>query len=151
LLGAARRGDRVHEHSIIFSLIELEDPVATAAALHAGTPAARKAALIALDQMPGSRLAPEQLLPWLRSSDDELKKTATWIISRHPEWGDAVVPFLAEQLGAETPDEPDRARLLTALSGHVAVQQLLATNARNENAPEISPSSGVARHGRHQP
>ena len=56
LLGTARGGDRVLEHSIIYSLIELGDPVATAAALHAGTPAARKAALIALDQMSGGEL-----------------------------------------------------------------------------------------------
>ena len=136
LLGTARGGDRVLEHSIIYSLIELGDPVATAAALHAGTPAARKAALIALDQMSGGNLQPDQVTPWLASHDAEMKKTALWIVSRHPDWGDVLVPFLAEQLVADTPDSAARAQLLSALAEHAAVQNLLAKTVRNDSAPK---------------
>ena len=65
-----------------------------------------------------------------------MKKTALWIVSRHPEWGDVLVPFLAEQLVADTPDTAARAQLLSALAQHAAVQNLLAKTVRNESAPK---------------
>jgi pimeloyl-ACP methyl ester carboxylesterase len=50
--------DRVLEHSLIFALIEIGYRESTATGLNAESPATRRVALIALDQMPGGRLDP---------------------------------------------------------------------------------------------
>ena len=86
--------------------------------------------------MSGGNLQPDQVTPWLSSPDVEMKKTSLWIVSRHPEWGDVLVPFLAEQLVADTPGGAARAQLLSALAEHAAVQNLLAKTVRNDSAPK---------------
>lgn len=82
LLRATPGADRVLEHSIIYALIEISDRAATAAALRADSPAATRAALIALDQMPGEKLDPKLITPFLSAPDAALKKTAAWIVGR---------------------------------------------------------------------
>jgi putative membrane-bound dehydrogenase-like protein len=135
LLAASRTGDRVLDHSIIYALVELGDPIATAAALHAGTPAARKNALIALDQMEGGQLPAAEALAALKSNDAELKKAALWVVAQHPEWGDQLVPLLADQLATPSTDDlAARTQVFSRLAEHPAVQQLLASTARNPAA-----------------
>ena len=52
LLAAARNvADRGLEHSLIYALIQIDDPEATRAGLKSSNPAAQRTALIALDQM----------------------------------------------------------------------------------------------------
>jgi len=139
LLAASRPDDRVLDHSIIYALVELGDPIATAAALHAGTPAARRNALIALDQMEGGRLPAEEALAALRSTDPELKKAGLWVVAHHPEWGDQLVPLLADQLAASPTDDLDaRAQFFSGLAEHAAVQQLLGSTARNPSASKTA-------------
>ncbi|MGH9847730.1 MAG: PVC-type heme-binding CxxCH protein, partial [Blastocatellia bacterium] len=65
LAAAADVKDRFAEHAIIYSLIELKNTAATMAGLNAAAPRTRKAALIALDQMDGSRLRQEHAAPLL--------------------------------------------------------------------------------------
>src|SRR5262249_39559005 len=57
---SADAGDRFVEHSIIYSLITLGQPAPLLDALRRPEPGVRKAALIALDQIDGSPLRPEQ-------------------------------------------------------------------------------------------
>ena len=71
-----------------------------AAGLQARPRRARRAALIALDQMDGGGLKPEELVPLLDSPDPVLKDTAWWIAGRHPEWGDALAGFFDKQIAA---------------------------------------------------
>jgi hypothetical protein len=62
LTTAAAPLDRVLEHSVTYALIEIADPVSTAAGLRATSPHAKRAALIALDQMDaGGRFFQERL------------------------------------------------------------------------------------------
>ena len=75
LLRADSGKDRILEHSLTFALIELAQPIAPT------TPRA----LIAIDQMPGARLKPADLIPHLSAADASMRDAARWIASRHPE------------------------------------------------------------------
>jgi putative heme-binding domain-containing protein len=94
--------DRVLEHSLIYALIEIGNLQTTAAGLRSSKPQVRRAALIALDQMPNGSLKPETVAAELTSSNPRMKETAWWIASRHPEWGGTVAGFLRDRLNAKT-------------------------------------------------
>ena len=80
LLSAAREAnDRISQHSVIFALIELADPLDTRVGLIASPPRTMAAALIALDQMPGGDLKPNDVIPRLGASDATLRDAARWI------------------------------------------------------------------------
>jgi putative membrane-bound dehydrogenase-like protein len=90
--------DRSLEHSLIYALIEIGDPLATRKGLQTENPLVRRAALIALDQMPGGDLSPETVTPLLASDDASLRETATWIVGHRPQWGDELVAFFSQRL-----------------------------------------------------
>jgi putative membrane-bound dehydrogenase-like protein len=89
---------RILEHSITFALIEIADPVATAAGLQSGNARVCRVALIAMDQMRHGGLAAETVAPLLLSEKPVLKETASWIASRHGDWGGALAGFFRGQL-----------------------------------------------------
>ncbi len=98
LEAAASVNDRFAEHAIIHSLIELGESGLLVKAL-SGTPdKTRKAALIALDQMDRSGLKKEHLLPFLESSNEELRTAGIWVATHRPDWTDVVVSFLEKEL-----------------------------------------------------
>src|SRR5216117_1474182 len=100
LAAAGAPHDRVLEHSLTYAVIEIADPAAAAQGLRASSPDTRRAALMALDQMDGGGLKPEQVTPLLTSSEPPLKQTAWWIAERHPEWGGALAGFFRRRLDA---------------------------------------------------
>jgi putative membrane-bound dehydrogenase-like protein len=130
ITAAAAPDDRVLEHSLTYALIEIADPVSTAAAgLDAAASRARRAALIALDQMGGDRLKPDGLLPLLDSADPVLRDTAWWIAARHPEWGGALAGFFRKILSpadASVAGHDDLPQRLAQFATEPAVQQLIA-------------------------
>jgi putative membrane-bound dehydrogenase-like protein len=139
LLAAAQAGNgRVLEHSLIYALIEIGDAKGTAAGLASKNPHAQRAALIALDQMPGAKVTAMQLLPRLASNDEVLRKTALWLFERHPEMAKEMAGFLKTQLAkAAALSKEQRAELERQLAGFAhdpAVQEVmtaaLATEAR---------------------
>ena len=139
LLAAAQAGNgRVLEHSLIYALIEIGDAKGTAAGLQSKTPHTQRAALIALDQMPGATVTARQLLPRLASDDEVLRKTALWLFERHPEMAKEMAGFLKTQLAkAAALSKEQRTELERQLAGFAhdpAVQQVmtaaLATEAR---------------------
>jgi putative membrane-bound dehydrogenase-like protein len=83
---SANPEDRFVEHSIVYSLIQLNTPTPLIPKLKDPSPAVRKAALIALDQMKASPLNETQVLPLLDDADAELRRMALWVVSRHPAW-----------------------------------------------------------------
>ncbi len=124
--------DRVLEHSLIYALIQIADPDATGAGLVAASSSARRAALIALDQMDGGGLKPEQVTPLLASSDRVIHETASWIIGRHADWGGTLSRYFT--LESERPDLDDlqRGEGLRQAAPFVrdpAIQALLAAKA----------------------
>src|SRR5262249_48091685 len=104
----------------------------------APNPRTRKAALIALDQMDGGVLKPEDVAPLLGSADPALKETASWIAGRHPEWGDALAGHFRERLSASGLSDTDRAELerqLARFAGAPSIQDLLRKTLRDDSAP----------------
>ena len=97
LLGlTAAAPDPVLTHSLVYALIETGDVAGTRAALTASSPATRRAALIALDQMNSGDLQPAAIAPLLESPEPLLSDTAWWIAARHPQWGSVVVAPLED-------------------------------------------------------
>jgi putative heme-binding domain-containing protein len=102
LLKAAERPmDRFEHHAICYALIELNDPETVAReGLASDNPQVLRAALVTLDQMPGGKLAAEQVVHRLKTTDPELNETILWIAGRHPEWGDLLAGYFREQLAS---------------------------------------------------
>ena len=95
LLAAAKGNkDRFVEHALIYALITLNQKGVIQSALTNPAPEVRKVALIALDQIPQSTLKASQLTPFLISKNPDLKTTALWIASHHPEWAEEMASFL---------------------------------------------------------
>jgi putative membrane-bound dehydrogenase-like protein len=133
--------DRILEHSLTFALIEIADPVATRARLAGGNASIRRAALIALDQMSGGGLDPKSVASLLSSPDALLKQTASWIIGRHQDWGDALAGILHDRLYASGGSGAESSELehhLAQFSSSEGVRTLLS-NAVND--PKLSPVS----------
>lgn len=105
LNAAATNKDRFADHAIIYSLITLKSTAPLIAALKNPSSTVRRSALIALDQMEGSVLSKDKLVPFLGSKDPQLRKTGIWVASHHPEWSDIVIDFLSNRLN--TPDLPE--------------------------------------------
>jgi putative membrane-bound dehydrogenase-like protein len=90
--------DRVLEHSLIYALIEIADPSATAKGLADDSPTVRRAALIALDQMDDGNLTRDQVAALLDTTDRLLLTAALDVISRHPGWSEELVSLAARLL-----------------------------------------------------
>ncbi len=125
--------DRILQHSINYALIEIGSPVdLTKVPTRNLTPMIERIAMIANDQMPGGRVAPRQVVPWLTSKEPLLKQTALWLVGRHSDWGDALAEYLKKQLQTTEltiDDRSDLIRQLAQFSGSAAVVQMLAENA----------------------
>jgi len=133
--------DRILEHSLTFALIEIADPVATRPGLVSSNASIRRAALIALDQMPGGGLDPKSVASLLSSPDTLLKQTASWIIGRHQDWGDALAGILHDRLhasGGTGAESSELEHYLAQFSSSEGVRTLLS-NAIND--PKLSPVS----------
>jgi putative heme-binding domain-containing protein len=121
--------DRVHEHSLIYALIEAGAGWSTVAGLSSPSPRVRRGALIALDQMAGDDLSRDLVAPLLDTSDFALQKTALEVIGRHPDWGDEIVDVLTQLLSQpELPAERQAMvrGALYAFRSDEKIQQLVA-------------------------
>jgi putative membrane-bound dehydrogenase-like protein len=126
LLGVLQQSpDRCLEHAIIYALIEIADVGSLTAALSAEPPAIRRAALIALDQMPAGKVQPSQLLGALSAPDVRLQEAAWWIVSRHPEvLGGLLTDHLRKVLAAKDTSQEERNRLQVRLSRLIRTPEL---------------------------
>jgi putative membrane-bound dehydrogenase-like protein len=121
--------DRFVDHSIIYSLITLKSTAPLIAALKSPSLAVRRSALIALDQMDGSVLSRENLVPFLNSKDEELRKAGIWVASHRPEWSDVVISFLKDRLSSPELSATDLTAvrdLMITFSSNNPLQQFLA-------------------------
>jgi putative membrane-bound dehydrogenase-like protein len=132
---AGRPLDRTLEHSVTYALIEIGDPVSVRPGLSAASARARRAALVALDQMGGGALRADDVVPLLDAPDRALRESAWWVAGHHPEWGDALAEFFGRELaqtaaaarGKTADDLPER---LARFAAAPAVQALLADSVR---------------------
>ena len=129
--------DRVFQHSIIYALIELADPEATRLGLAAKSQKTIAAALIALNQMPGGKLQPREVIQHLNATDETLNQAARWVVMQHPDWGGELADWLRAALksagddgkngGAETIE--NLKAMLETFSSQDSIQKLVAETA----------------------
>ncbi|MBS0266578.1 MAG: c-type cytochrome [Planctomycetes bacterium] len=136
--------DRVLEHACTYALIELADPERTAVGLKAASPATRRVALIALDQMAGGGLNPQMVSELLGSSEGVVKETAAWIVGRHPEWGDALAGYLQSRLVQKNLSDADAKELETWLARFAKSGSVQALIARGLSDASLAPMARVA-------
>jgi putative membrane-bound dehydrogenase-like protein len=105
LLKASRDpADRFVEHAVIHALIGLRQSAPLVTALESASADERRAALVALDQMPGpdpaSRpyLKQEHVRPFLASNDEALWRAGIWAASHHPGWSALIVTGVRARL-----------------------------------------------------
>jgi putative membrane-bound dehydrogenase-like protein len=137
LRALAENNDPVLDHSLTYALIEIGDVEGTAAGLQSKNPRVRRAALIALDQMGDKRMVAQTVTPELTSTAPALRETASWIVGRHPEWGDGLAGFFRDRLTAKELSAADRDELagqLARFSRTRAVQELLAEQLREASS-----------------
>jgi len=95
---AAASSDSHHDHAIIYSLIQLNEPSVLKRKLKAEHSRVQRAALIALDQLDDSPLEQSDVEPLLNATDPELARAALWVMTHHPDWADSVVSYLNDQV-----------------------------------------------------
>ena len=137
LAASAQYHDRVLEHSLIYALIEIDNPAATSQGLQAQSAHEKRSALIALDQMDDGHLQAESVAPLLGSSDALLRTTGSWIAGHHPEWGGTLAGFFQERLGGElsTTDAEELKRQLLEFMPSPAIRELTASRLQDANTP----------------
>jgi putative membrane-bound dehydrogenase-like protein len=143
---AAKAEDRVFEHSLLYALIEMGDASAALAALTAEDPRLRRAALIVADQINGALLKPDAVAANLRSTSRPLRERAEWIISRHPEWGDTMLPYFEsafKDTNATDARMDQLSRLLKSFSSRPGIQTLLAEISADAQYPKRSRLSAL--------
>ena len=86
--------DRFVEHAMVYSLITINRADLVAGGLVHNNPGVQKASLIALDQMPSGALQAYHVQPFLEGQNEDLKKTALWVASHHPEWSMAMIAYM---------------------------------------------------------
>jgi len=130
LLQSLRTGrEEFLEHALIYALIEINDSVATKAGLADAAPHVRRAALIALDQMPDGGLTREMVAPLLATTDSALQRAALAVVSKRAGWANESVDLLKKWLQDQRRD-PTRDALIAgavlAFPRNAKVQSLVA-------------------------
>ncbi|MGE0610523.1 MAG: PVC-type heme-binding CxxCH protein [Pirellulales bacterium] len=141
LLNAATfDSSRAKEHALIYALIEIGDVSATADGLTHDRPAARRAALIALENIDPAGLQAESIAALLDSDHAELRETSAWIIGRHAEWGNDLAGYLRDRLHQTLSEEQAQAvtAQLAMFAQHEAIQGLLAETAASGSEANAS-------------
>ena len=127
LAAAANSDDRFLEHSLIYALVEIAAPGVTRKGLEASSPRTQRAALVALDQMEGGGLQAATVTATLASTSPITRKTAEWLLSRHPEWNRELALALGAKVEESLERPGDLKRVLEQLNGHPALRELLDT------------------------
>lgn len=121
--------DRTLEHALIYALIRIDNRNLVLAGLGDPSPAVRRAAVIALDQMNSGNLTRELVTPLLDTDDPALQKEALTIIGEHEGWAGETLSLLKTWL-SEAELSPERAAVLrgflVAQSADPEVQSLIA-------------------------
>jgi putative heme-binding domain-containing protein len=138
LLQALRSGtDRFLEHTLIYALIQIGDRPAVLTGLSDASPAVRRGALIALDQIGRDALTLDLVSPHLDADDPALRQAALRAVTRHPEWAGALAEVLRGWLARGNVSIPAAAlrRQLVAFSKDPAIQQVIAEALERTTTP----------------
>jgi putative membrane-bound dehydrogenase-like protein len=128
IAASATTSDPFIRHSIIYSLISFNQPEPVVKGLAHASPKVQEAALIALDQMKSKPLRSGQVIGFLSNKNPDLKRTALWVTSHHPEWSGDIRTFLAARFkqGALTESEKESFRdILISFRADPSIQQFV--------------------------
>lgn len=120
------RLDPILEHAVINALIELADAPELRKHLASDHATIRRAALIALDQVPGGNLRPADVTPALASRDVALKDAALWLLDRHPDWSADLAGYFEQQLRATSANPGSADDLANQMARHARSQPVQA-------------------------
>ena len=157
LAAAALSVDREGEHALIHALIEIGDAKATRKGLKSSDPQIRRAALIALDQIPGANLDEATLQAALDENDKIVAPTALWIYERHSERGGELAGYFKKLLEARNLDPlqlNDLKDRLARYSNSDAIAKLMADALLAEATPlkvRLLILEAMAKHGAGRP
>lgn len=136
--------DRVFEHAVVYALIRTADREMTIPYLQHKSPAVRRAALIALDQMDNGNLTRELVTPLLDTDDPALQQTALAVIAKHKGWAKETLVVIRKWLkepGSVTPQRTAMLRgFLVAQANDKDVQELVAntlSDSRNDAGKQL--------------
>ncbi|MCA9014360.1 MAG: HEAT repeat domain-containing protein, partial [Planctomycetaceae bacterium] len=135
--------DRTLEHALIYALIRIDHRDLVLAGLNDSSPAVRRAALIALDQMNSGNLTRELVTPLLDTDDPSLQKEALTIIGEHEGWAGETLSLLKTWLNDEALSEERAAVLrgfLIAQSADPEVQSLIAQSLTSSKTSDSAKS-----------
>ncbi len=131
--------ERIREHALIYALIEIANSEATRQGLDSPSPAAVRAALVALDQMKNGDLKPEDVISRMSHSDRAVRATSAWIVNRHADWGSSLSEYFSVRLSraADLNDEEalQTRELLVSLAGSAEIQTLLLNSLKATHKP----------------
>ena len=134
---------RFYEHALIHAAHRLAGAGDLTAALDHPSPRVRMAAVILLDQPPRGGATARQVMPLLSADDEALRRTATGIVRRHPEWAGEALGQLRQWLQQPDPSPEVREALrgwVPAFQAEPAVQELVAgavASAETANAVRV--------------
>jgi putative membrane-bound dehydrogenase-like protein len=136
----AAKPDETLRMAATTALVDIADAAALRSALSHTSAAVRIAALEALDQVRTRPLETGEVLPLLFSDEAPMRDAATWIASRHADWGEAIATGLRTRLtGPNAAADPASVSgLLAAVIGTTNGRQLVSDLVTAEGAsPEI--------------
>ncbi|MFO0975809.1 MAG: PVC-type heme-binding CxxCH protein [Planctomycetaceae bacterium] len=132
---------RIVEHAGIFALIETAGVSETRAGLQSDSPAVLRATMVALDQMRGGDLKPEDVIPHMAHPDRRIRATAAWIVNHHPDWGGALSKYFGSRLASLNSLSGDEQTQLQELLANLAtapeIQSLLTSGLTPDSRPEL--------------
>ncbi len=127
------------EHASIYALIEIQAAAAAAtrAGLSSSNPLVVRAAMIALDQIPGGELKASEVVERLESHEPLVRAAALVTASKHPDWGGELEGYFRGKIAAGLASEAERdetARRLALFAGNSKIQALVAEYAAKPTA-----------------
>ena len=131
------KNDAFLTHSIIYALIQINNPVATKQGLAAQKPSVQRGALIALEQMPGSELSREEIIPLLSAKNFDVQKTAFIIAGRRKDLTMEMVATLKSWLEQPKFSDEQKQFVQTALIGKALqpeIERLVAETLSGERS-----------------
>lgn len=130
---AQQDNDTVLDACLTRRLIEIGYIQPVLDALNHKSPRVIRAALAALEQIPGAKIAFAEVQPHLEAKDTDLRDTAWWIAGRHPDWGKDLAASFAKAIQSGTVDTERIAKF----AGNAEVQAMLAESVRRLAAVEV--------------
>jgi putative heme-binding domain-containing protein len=128
----AANPDRMLEHAIVYAIHRHASANDLRAHLNDPQPQVQAAALLLLDQPP--RLAPEVVLERALGTNAQVRKAATQVLRRHPDWTSQLHSFLRHELVKPKANYDELESMLLEMQKDGGIQGLIGTLLTNEAA-----------------